>query len=98
MEGFMERIIVGSLGVLTLTREKVEQFVEELVKKGEVARKDQPKFVKSLIEKGKNARTELEQIVEKVTKNVLRKLDIPTRSDMDALAKKIEKLEKKMKK
>ncbi len=95
MEKLIEKMVLAGLGVLTLTKEKAEKLVEDLVKRGEVARKDQPEFVKELLEKGKGTRIEIEKIVEKTVTNVLGKLNIPTKSDIDTLMKKIEGLAKK---
>ncbi|MCK4330301.1 phasin family protein [candidate division WOR-3 bacterium] len=95
MEGLIERLFLTGLGVFTLTKEKAEKIVGDLVKRGEVAKKDQPEFVKRLLERGKASRTEIEKIVEKTVTNVLDKLNVPTKYDIDALMKKIEELTKK---
>jgi len=95
MEGYIERMFLAGVGALTLTKEKAEKIVSDLVKKGEVAKKDQPEFVKRLLERGKASRAEIEKIIEKTVTNVLGKLNIPTKSDIDALIKKIDGLVKK---
>jgi len=95
MEGYIERMFLAGVGALTLTKEKAEKTMGDLVKKGEVAKKDQPEFVKRLLERGKASRAEIEKIVEKTVKNVLDKLNVPTKSDIDALMKKTEELKKK---
>ncbi len=95
MERLIERLFLAGLGVFTLTKEKAEKIVGDLVKKGEVAEKDQPEFVKKLLERGKASRAEIEKIVEKTVTNVLSRLNVPTKSDIDALIKKIDGLAKK---
>ena len=95
MENMIERMLLAGAGVLALTREKAEEIVDDLVKRGEVAKKDQAKFLKELLKRGKNTRVEIEKIVEKSMTNVLNKFNIPTKSDIDALMKKIESLKKK---
>jgi poly(hydroxyalkanoate) granule-associated protein len=97
MEGPIERILLASLGAISLTKEKAEKLVEELVKKGEVAQKDQPEFVKKLLERGKGTRAEVEKLIEKSMTNVLNRVNLPTKSDIDTLVKKIEGLGKKIK-
>lgn len=95
MEGLIEKILLAGLGGLTITREKAEEIVADLVKKGEVARNDQSEFVNRLLEKGENTRTEIEKVVEKSIAKVLDRLNIPTKSDIDALVKKIDELARK---
>ncbi|MCK4422002.1 phasin family protein [candidate division WOR-3 bacterium] len=95
MENMIERMLLAGAGVIALTKEKAEKIVDDLVKKGEIAKKDQPKFVKKLLERGKDTRVEIEAIIEKTMTNVLNKLNIPTKTDIDALMKKIDHLAKK---
>ena len=95
MEELIERILLAGAGAFTLTKEKAEKIVDDLIKRGEVAKKDQAKFLKELLKRGKNTRVEIEKIVEKTMTNVLNKLNIPTKSDIDTLIKKIDKLAKK---
>lgn len=95
MERIIERMLLAGIGAFTLTKQKAEEIVEELVKRGEIAKKDRAEFVKKFLERGKDTRVEIEKIVEKSITNVLSKLNIPTKSDIDALRKKIEGLAKK---
>ncbi|MEA1912603.1 MAG: phasin family protein [candidate division WOR-3 bacterium] len=95
MEELIERILLAGAGAFTLTKEKAEEIVDDLIKRGEVAKKDQAEFLNRLLERGKNTRVEIEKIIEKTMINVLNKLNIPTKSDIDAIMKKIEKLTKK---
>ena len=95
MENIIEKMLLASLGALALTKEKAEKIVEEFVKRGEVAKKDKAGYINRLLERGKYARIEIEKIVEKSMTNVLNKLNIPAKSDIDALMKKIEALAKK---
>lgn len=95
MKGFIEKMLLAGLGGLTITREKAEEIVADLVKKGEVARNDQSEFVNRLLEKGENTRTEIEKLFEKSMAKVLDGLNIPTKSDIDVLVKKIDELARK---
>ena len=94
MDKTIETLLNAGFGAIAITKEKAENLVEELVQKGKVAKKDQPEFVKKLLKKGKEGRAEIEKIVEKSMTRVLNKLNIPTKSDIDALMKKIERLGK----
>ena len=95
MENIIEKMLLASLGALSLTKEKAEKIVEEFVKRGEVAKKDKAGYINRLLERGKDTRMEIEKIVEKSMTKVLSKLNIPAKSDIDALMKKIEALAKK---
>lgn len=98
MDSIFERMLLAGLGLLDLTKEKTEEIVEELVKKGEIAKEKQPESVKRLLEKTRKGRLEIEKIVENATTKVMKKLDVLTKSDIERLIKKIEELEKRLKK
>ena len=84
------------LGALVMTKEKAEEVVSELVKKGEVGQKESKKLIGELIEKGEKSKKEIEAQIEKIVKGVTKKLDIPTRKELRELKVKIEQLKKKL--
>jgi len=47
---------------LTLSREKVEAFVEDMVNKGEIEKKEASQFASNLIKKGEEQRGELQAV------------------------------------
>jgi len=95
MERIIERMLLAGLGAFTLTKEKAEEIVEELVKRGEITKKDRAEFMKKLLKRSKDTRVEIEKIVDKGITNVLNELNIATKSDLNALMKKIDELAKK---
>ena len=94
MKDFIKRMMLFGIGLAAMTREKIEEFVNELVKKGEVSEKEGKEMVQELIDKSKKVRKDLEGKMEEVAAATLKKLHIPTRSELDDLKERIEKLEK----
>jgi polyhydroxyalkanoate synthesis regulator phasin len=86
-------IFVGA-GLASMTAEKIEETVGEIVKKGELTEKQGRELVHDLLERSTKARKELMERVEKMIQDTLQKLNIPTRKEMDELKRKIEQLEK----
>jgi len=96
MEGLIEKIILAGLGVLSVTKENTEKIVEELVKKGTIAKEEQPDLVRELLKKGNTIRKEIEDIIEKSITDILDKMNIPTKSDINTIMERIEKIDKKI--
>ncbi len=96
MSNLIKKTILTGLGVASLTKEKAEKLVEDLIKEGEVSEGEGSKFVKDLLEKAENNRKTMEKQVEKTVHNVLKKINIPSRKDIMGLNSKIEKLDKKL--
>lgn len=51
MEATLKKLVLAGIGAVSLTKEKVEELVDELVKRGEVAEADRAKFVKEAADK-----------------------------------------------
>lgn len=90
---FKKAVLMG-LGVITLTKEKVEQIVDELIKKGELKEDERSKAVHDLLAKIEEQEKVLSEKVGSIVKNTLEKLDIPSRKDIEKLEKKIDELKK----
>ncbi|MCK4809860.1 MAG: phasin family protein [Candidatus Omnitrophica bacterium] len=86
------------LGALVITKEKAEEVVNELVKKGEVGQDEGKELINELIEKGEKSKKEIEEQIEKMVKGVLEKLDISAKKEIKELKSEIEELKKKLNK
>lgn len=98
MKKTLEGLMLAGLGAFILTKEKAEKFVDELEKKGKATKIEHPDIVKTILEKGTEVRKEIEKIVEKTVMNIHKKLNVPTREDLEILSRRIAILEKKLKK
>jgi polyhydroxyalkanoate synthesis regulator phasin len=91
---FIKRTIYFGAGLASMTAEKIEEAVAEIVKRGEITEKQGRELVQDLKERSRSARHELGERVEKVMEEVLQKLKIPTRKEIEELKARIEILEK----
>ena len=96
MSDLIKKTILTGLGIASLTKEKAEKLVKDLIKEGEVSEGEGSKLVKDLLEKVEDNKKTIEKQVEDTVKNVLKKINIPSRKDITELDKKIEKLDKKL--
>lgn len=95
MFNFIKKTMLVGVGLAAVTREKIEEIVDELVKKGELSEKEGKEMVDELVEKSKKVKKDLDKKVEKIVADTLKKLNIPTREELTELKKKIDKLTKK---
>jgi len=96
MKDFLKKVVNLGLGGLLVTKEKVEAVVDELVKKGEVEQEEAKKLVEELLKKGNDGRKEIAGQIEKLVKNIVAKLDLPSRKELNELKLEVEKLRKKI--
>jgi polyhydroxyalkanoate synthesis regulator phasin len=78
--------------------EKINEVVDELVKKGELSESQGAKLVRECSEKVSRTGDEINRTVSDLIEKALEKMNIPTRDDVDKLNKKITALSSKIKK
>jgi polyhydroxyalkanoate synthesis regulator phasin len=79
-------------------QEKAKEFVEELVKAGELSKSEASTLVKEWSTKAEESTKEFDKRVKDTVANVLEKLNIPSRDGMEKLEKKIQALNARLKK
>ena len=92
MVDFFKNAILAGIGLVSLTREKAEEFAKELISRGELSENEKAKFIKDVMEQTEKSKTELEKKMEKSIENALSKLNIPSRKEFEELKKKVEEL------
>ena len=94
------KVLLAGIGVIALTQEEVEKFVNKLVERGEIAEKDGRNMIKDVLERRKKqaeeVRTDTEEKVDKRLEDMLARMNVPTRDDIDALGKQIAALTRKV--
>lgn len=97
MESLLGKFLLSGLGVLVLTEEKIEKFIEELTKEGEITQKGKKKLLTEIIEKGEEKKKEIEGKIREKVENMLSQMNVATKNDIQKLEKRIATLEKKRK-
>ncbi len=107
MTATVRRVLLAAVGAVALTKDEIEDFVNKLVERGEIAEQDGRKLVKDVLAR---RHTETERVTEQVTEqlskaesmlderieSILARLNVPTKSDIDALSEKIATLAAKV--
>lgn len=94
MSDMFKKMGLFGIGILTLTQEKTEEFTQEMIKKGEISREEGKKFVKEVLSEKEKQLKEIEEKINKKVRENLKQSGVVMKSDIEALEKKIEKLEK----
>lgn len=94
MIDLLKKGILMGLGAITITKEKAEHLVDELIKKGELTEGERSKAVREFLTKAQEQEKALNEKVNTTVKKILEKLDLPSRKDIERLEKKIDKLKK----
>ena len=90
------RLLLASVGAVALAQDEIEEFVNKLVERGELADKEGFTLVKEM--KAHRAKR-MQKVEDELTKHLdaaMERLNMPTKADLDALSEKIAALNQKI--
>ncbi len=96
MSEMFKKMGLFGIGVVSLTQEKIEEFSQEMIKKGDMSKEEGKKFVKEVLSEKEKHLKDIEKKINETVKENIKKSGIVMKSDIAALERKIEKLEKTM--
>ncbi|MBT9141397.1 MAG: hypothetical protein DDT30_01989 [Dehalococcoidia bacterium] len=92
----IKKAMLLGLGVISLTKEKAEEFVDDLIKRGEVTREERFKIVDKLLKEAEKQKEELFGKISETVQKVITDLGLPTKKDLDKISKRLEAIEKRI--
>lgn len=93
---FINKVINLGFGALLITKENIEEVIDDMVKKGEIKKEEAKAQANELFKRVLSSKQELESKIEKIVENALHKLDIPTRKELQQMQKKLDEIIKRM--
>jgi polyhydroxyalkanoate synthesis regulator phasin len=98
MEDLFNKFFNTGLGALLITRDKLKDWVNDLVKRGRLSEEEGRQFLQDWKDEGEKRRQLMEDEFRDFLKKQLYKMNIPTRDEIDALHKRITFLEEQLEK
>lgn len=95
---FVKKAVLVGAGLAVLTTEKIEEAVQDIIKKGELTEKEGKELIADLVDKSKKMKKDWGERIEKLVAEALRKGNIPTRKELEELRNRVEKLEQERQK
>jgi poly(hydroxyalkanoate) granule-associated protein len=96
MVEMLRKVMLATIGAAVIAQEEIEALINRLVERGEIAEKDGKKLMHEMMDKRKSSTEKVEDEINKNITDVLERMNIPTRTDIDALSQKINGLSKKI--
>ncbi len=90
------KVLLAGIGAVALAQDEIEDFVDRLIERGEIAEKDGRKLVREVMERRKKQTEQAEDEMAKRIEDVLDRLSVPTKTDIEALGDKIAALSRKV--
>ncbi|HNS51375.1 MAG TPA: phasin family protein [Anaerolineae bacterium] len=90
------RVLMASIGAVALTQDEMEKFVGKLVERGEIAEKDGRKLVQDVVDRRRSQTIKVEEQMDRRVGDILARMNVPTKADIEALEAKIVSLSRKI--
>ena len=94
------KVLLAGVGAVTLAQDEVEAFVNRLIERGEIAEKDGRKLINDVMDRRRKqmeeTQTKAKESLDGRVEAILHRMNIPTKSDIEALSEKIAALTKKV--
>lgn len=97
MFDFFERGFLATVGVLSVSREKIQEIVDQLVARGELDREAGKQLVDRMVKRGQEERETMRSLMHQEVQKVVGDLDLVSRKDFQVLNDKLDALLKKQK-
>ncbi len=94
MFDLIKKMISVGAGLAVMTAEKIEEAVNEMVRKGHISEKEGKQLFEFLLKQSKKVKADFGERITRVISDTFPRLNIPTRKEIEELKKRIENLEK----
>ncbi|GBE13050.1 poly(hydroxyalcanoate) granule associated protein [bacterium BMS3Bbin14] len=94
MNELLKNVLYLSAGAVFLTKDKIEALKGELIGKGKMTQEEGKQFVDELVKKSEAIKEQLEERIQQVVAEQLKKMNVATHDDIAALSARIDELAK----
>lgn len=91
----LKKAMYTGVGMALLTRDKLEELGQEMVKQADLGEEQGKKFIDDMMTQSEKAREEFTSKVNSLVGESLKSMNMVTRAEVDALKARIDELEKR---
>ena len=93
MVEMLKKSIYATIGIALMTREKAEEIGRKVAEEARLSESEGKQFIDELLKRAEETRASFEKMVARQVEAALRKVNIPSRREMDELELRVRKLE-----
>ena len=97
-QSVLKKTLLAGLGVYSLSREKAQEYMDDLVKRGELSKDEGSKFVKAMVDKAEEEAAFVKKMIDERVSQILGMMKPSVDEEIQRLEAKIEELSKEVKK
>jgi poly(hydroxyalkanoate) granule-associated protein len=92
----IRKILLAGIGGVALAQDEISKFLNKMVDRGEIAEKDARKLLEEVTSRRKEQTKKAEEEIDRRLEDMLARMNVPTKADIDTLGEKIAKLTDKI--
>lgn len=92
----IKKAMLLGLGLISLTKEKAEEIVDDLIKRGSVSREERFKMVDKLLREAEKKEEELTGKINEIVQNTITQVGLASKKDLEAISKRLAEIEKRI--
>ncbi len=92
-----KELLYAGIGLAAMTREKAEEVVTELIKKGELSADEGKDVLNNLLDRMQEERKKMLVKLQEQTENIISSMDLVKKEELEAVKQRVEELEKQIK-
>lgn len=96
MFDYLKKSMLTGVGLALRSKSEINDLAKEFAEKSKMSQDEAKDFLKECQQRYENARSDFDEKIEKTVKKVLKKLDLPSKSDIKALNDRIDDITKKI--
>lgn len=90
------KVLLAGIGAVALAQDEIDDFIGKLVERGEIAEQDGKRLISEIMDKRKRSADKAEDEFTKRIEEILDRMNVPTKEDINKLGQKITNLTKKV--
>lgn len=88
--------MLAGLGLVVVSKDKIEESIRELIEKGNISEQEGKKLVQEMIGNAEKAKGDFEKMVDKYVDKALSRMDIVKKSDLQELQDSIADIQQRL--
>lgn len=96
MFDYIKKSLLTGVGMALRSKNEIEELAKEFASSSKMDQEEAKAFLDECRQKYEDAKSNLDAKIEDAMEKLMKKLDLPTRSDIDALNKRVDELSQKL--
>ncbi len=92
MSDLTRKVMLASMGLISLTEKRARKLAKDLIKEGELAETEESEFIETMVEKSQEISRDINKKIEEQVEKYFEKFNLVTAKDLEEINQKLDLL------